>query len=734
MLNYMSKFIILVVEDDVIEAMDIKRNLESMGYRVPEIASSREEALRKLSEFRPDLILMDIILCTGMEGIETIDVIKNQYKIPLIYLTPYSETETIEMAKLTEPFAYLIKPFDSNELKNSIEIVVYKHEMETKLKEEQENFKNLFENAPVGIFHSTVNGKLSRVNKALSNMWGYDSPEELIKEVNKTNIKKKLYVDQHNHREFVDEVLTDKNWHSFNNRYYKKDGSIMTAELSFRAVTDKNSSIIYLEGFVKDITDQIQAENALKEIQSRYKLISENTGDVIWIMNVETNKFAYVSPSVYHLLGYKSEEILNRPINDVITQEDYQFINNNMSNRIEGFLSGNDNFQVMTHFVDQIDKDGNIVQTEVVTTLIINKEGQIKEVLGVSRDISERRTIEESLIESEKKYRTLFESNPDYTLLLDIKGKIIDVNQSSINVIGLSKDEFIGKQISDLDIILEEDLINIVKLPEMLDGQLIKPFEVRLIDKDGKLRWINVQVTKIEKNGETSFILIIAIDITEGKQFEIKLKNSIREKEVLLQEIHHRVKNNMQIISSLLNIQTRYVDDPEAVNVLKESQNRVKSMAMIHEKLYNSKSFNKIYFVDYIESLVWDLFYSYSIKKGTIKPVLDIDDIKLNIETSVPCGLIITELVSNCLKYAFPDGRQGELKVSLKNKDDYYELNISDNGIGFPENIDYKNTESLGLQLINSLTDQIDGEIELNRTNGTEFKIRFQELLYKDRI
>ncbi len=427
----MSKVIILVVEDDVIEAMDIKRILESMGYSVPETASSGEEALQKLTEFRPDVILMDIILSGEMDGIETAEIIKNQYKIPIIYLTAYSETETIERAKLTEPYAYLIKPFDSNELKNSIEIVIYKHEMETKLKEEQENFKNLFENAPVGIFHSTPNGKLCRVNKALSNMWGYDSPEELIKEVNKTNIMKKLYVDQRNHHKFVDEVLTDKNWHSYNNRYYKKDGSIMTAELSFRAVRNENSSIIYLEGFVKDVTDQIQAENALKESESRYKLISENTGDVIWIMNIETGKFTYVSPSVYHLLGYTSEEILNRPIKDVITQEAYKFISNNMSIRIKGFLSGNDNFQVMTHFIDQIDKEGKIVPTEVVTTLIINKEGQINEVLGVSRDISERRTIEESLIESEEKYRTLFESNPDYTLLLDIDGKIVDVNQAS---------------------------------------------------------------------------------------------------------------------------------------------------------------------------------------------------------------------------------------------------------------------------------------------------------------
>ena len=445
----MSKVIILVVEDDVIEAMNIKRILESMGYIVPETVSSGEEALQKLTEFRPDVILMDVILSGGMDGIETAEIINNQYKIPIIYLIADSETETIERAKLKELYSYLIKPIDSNELKNSIEIVSYKHEMDTKLEEKQENFINLFENAPVGIFHSTPNGKLCRVNKALSNMWGFDSPEELIKEVNKTNIKKKLYVDQRNHPEFVEEVLKDKNWHSYNNRYYKKDGSIMTSELSFRAVRDENSSVIYLEGFVKDITDQIQAENALKESESRYKLISENTGDVIWIMNVETGKFTYVSPSVYHLLGYTSEELLNRPIKDVITQEDYQFISNNMSIRIKGFLSGSDNFQVMTHFIDQIDKEGKIVPTEVVTTLIKNKEGQINEILGVSRDISERRTIEESLIESEEKYRTLFESNPDYTLLLDIDGKIVDVNQASTNVIGLSKDKFIGKQISD---------------------------------------------------------------------------------------------------------------------------------------------------------------------------------------------------------------------------------------------------------------------------------------------
>ena len=668
-----------------------------------------------------------------------------------------------------------------------------------------------------------------------------------------------------NFQVFVDEVLEDDNWHSYNNRYYRKDGSIMAAELSLRAVKDQDSEVKYLEGFVKDVTEQKETEKALRDIESRYNLISENTGDVIWILDIDSGKFTYVSPSVYNLRGYTSEEVLKQSSKDVMTIESYKFISENLPLRIHELLSGNESARVMTSLVDQIHKDGRIVPTEVVTTLLVDPEGRVNEVLGVSRDISERKKVEKSLSESENllrgifdnmpsgvgiyevkndgsspgdyiikefnvaalklegmtkeevigrplldlrpnieefglieifkdvyetgssfyypaklytdenysnwyenyifkiptgeivsiyndvteqktseealkesemKYKTLFEADPDYTLLVDTEGIIVDVNLATTQVTGLSCKELVGKKLTDLKIILEQDLhLYFKKIPELLNGNHIKPFEVRLMDKEGELRWVNVQVTTIEEEDNVSFILIIASDITESKQFEDELKNSIREKEILLQEIHHRVKNNMQIISSLLNIQARYVDDNETVNVLKESQNRVKSMAMIHEKLYQSKNFNKIYFADYIESLVWDLFYSYSVEKGTIKPVLEIDDVKLNIETSVPCGLIIVELVSNSLKYAFPDKHKGELKVSLKSKGNYYVLTISDNGVGIPENVDFKNTDSLGLRLVNSLTDQIDGEIELKTSShGTEFKITFQELVYMERI
>ena len=157
-------------------------------------------------------------------------------------------------------------------------------------------------------------------------------------------------------------------------------------------------------------------------------------------------------------------------------------------------------------------------------------------------------------------------------------------------------------------------------------------------------------------------------------------------------------------------------------------------MAMIHEKLYQSKDLSHINFADYIQSLVSNLFYSYNTEKTYIKPIFEVENLSLNMDTAVPCGLIISELVSNSIKYAFPKGMNGEILVSLKFIDNKYELRISDNGIGMPANIDLNKLETLGLLLVTNLTEQIDGEITINRNHGTEFIIRFKEIKYKNRI
>jgi PAS domain S-box-containing protein len=214
-------------------------------------------------------------------------------------------------------------------------------------------------------------------------------------------------------------------------------------------------------------------------------------------------------------------------------------------------------------------------------------------------------------------------------------------------------------------------------------------------------------------------------EIAERKKAEEQINASLQEKVVLLREIHHRVKNNLQVISSLLNLQSGYIEDKRSLEIFRESQNRVRSMALIHEKLYQSKELNKIEFSEYIKSLTKDLFNSYNVDNNRIILKSDFDGIYFEIDTAILCGLIINELVSNSLKHAFPDSRKGEIFISIKKMENKYSLVLRDNGIGFPQNIDYKKTESLGLQLVNTLTEQLGGMIDLHRNGCTEFRIEF---------
>ncbi|HSB52491.1 MAG TPA: histidine kinase dimerization/phosphoacceptor domain -containing protein, partial [Dissulfurispiraceae bacterium] len=216
-------------------------------------------------------------------------------------------------------------------------------------------------------------------------------------------------------------------------------------------------------------------------------------------------------------------------------------------------------------------------------------------------------------------------------------------------------------------------------------------------------------------------------ELAERKLIEERIKASLREKEVLLKEIHHRVKNNLQVISSMLNLQSRHIRDGEALEMFKESQNRIKSMALIHEKLYTSTDLTMVDFPEYISTLATYLFHSYRVTSGIISLKTDVDNVSLNIDTAIPCGLIVNELISNSLKHAFPPGGKGEIWISLHpDEGGAFTLVIGDDGIGFPEGLDFRNTESLGLQLVNTLVEQLDGSIDLDRSHGTEFRISWK--------
>jgi PAS domain S-box-containing protein len=220
----------------------------------------------------------------------------------------------------------------------------------------------------------------------------------------------------------------------------------------------------------------------------------------------------------------------------------------------------------------------------------------------------------------------------------------------------------------------------------------------------------------------------------ELKRREAFLAASLREKEVLLREVHHRVKNNMQVISSLLNLQSRRVQDPGVQEMFRESQRRIRSMALIHERLYQSSDLSRIEFSQYLRNLASHLFHSYQVSSSRVRLRLDTEEVFININTAIPCGLIVNELISNALKHAFPDGRTGEVAVELhRAPGDAYVISVSDDGVGYPRGLDFRNTETLGMQIVNTLVGQIDGTVDYSGDRGTAFAIRFEEIRHRPR-
>jgi PAS domain S-box-containing protein len=338
------------------------------------------------------------------------------------------------------------------------------------------------------------------------------------------------------------------------------------------------------------------------------------------------------------------------------------------------------------------------------------------------RDITERKQAEEALRASEERHRTILQTAMDGVWLADTQGRLLEANEAYCRMSGYSAQELLAMRIPDLEASEMEDdtASHIQKIMAKGDDR----FESRHRRKDGSL--FDVEVSVQYRPADGGQFVVFLRDITERKRAEAKIRASLKEKEVLLKEIHHRVKNNLQIISSLLFLQTSRTEDPGVVSALSESRNRIKSMALIHERLYQSPNLATVDMGKYTRNLVSDLQHSYGIEHGSVRLTLNVESISLGITEAIPCGLIINELVSNALKHAFPKGKEGEITIEVqRGNTNQITLTVSDNGIGFPEHVDFRKSPSLGMTLVTSLVEQLGGAIELDTRGGTAFTITF---------
>ncbi|MGD1702344.1 PAS domain-containing protein [Dapis sp. BLCC M229] len=340
-----------------------------------------------------------------------------------------------------------------------------------------------------------------------------------------------------------------------------------------------------------------------------------------------------------------------------------------------------------------------------------------------------------ALRESEQRFRMMADSAPVLIWMSGNDSLFSYLNQTWLNFTGRSLQQEIGNGWQQG--IHPEDVEHYLETYQA-NFHTHQPFtiEYRLRRADGKYSWVfDTGVPRFNLNNSFTGYIGSCIDISDRKQAEAQIQNSLQEKDVLLKEIHHRVKNNLHIISNLLDLQSDYIEDEKVLDLFADSQNRIQTMALIHEQLYQSKDLGQIDFSEYIHTLIDNLFCSYSNRESIINPIINVEPISLNLETAIPCGLLINELVTNSLKYAFPNGENGELGIELhQDEQEKIYLTIRDNGIGIPADFDWQNSSSLGLKLVRILSKQLKAEIEFDGTQGTVVNLRFFPLKYKPRF
>lgn len=370
-------------------------------------------------------------------------------------------------------------------------------------------------------------------------------------------------------------------------------------------------------------------------------------------------------------------------------------------------------------------KDGSLIDILLASTPL-HPSDLSKGVTFTALDMTERKRAEEKLRQSEAKFSSAFHISPDSVNINRLEdGLYLDVNEGFCAITGFQPEEVIGRTSRELGIwVNREDRERLVA--EINRCGCVTDLEAEFRRKDGSVLTGQMSARVIEIEGEPCIVNIVR-DVTEKRRSDELMRASLEEKTVLLQEIHHRVKNNLQIISSLLELQSGLIVDEHFRRYVLDSQNRIMAMALVHEKLYHSERFASINFGDYIDDLAHSLFAGYVKDSNLIQIKVDAGDFSLGIDEAIPCGLIVNELVSNSLKHAFPDGRNGEVTVLCHAGDDgRVALTVADTGIGLPPGLDLGTTETLGLQLVTMLVTQLNGTVEMNSgQSGTEFDITF---------
>lgn len=608
------------------------------------------------------------------------------------------------------------------------------------LENTQKNFKNIVETSPAGIFIFS-DEELKYTNKIAEEIQTNQLKSEGRNQLNEVFAEEHYQLFKHlidsvsDQKESFIEIEIDKRFRygvTLVEMIYNEQPAVLIAlsdvTLQYEFNTQKLRAELAEESnylLEKEIDQHKKTQTQLLEKTSRLKSLIESSAN-LYIFSL--NRQYRLTSMNGKFIRDTTELTGNKPkigdyffdIFPTTSEGKIKYIE-----RIDMTFAG-ENMVVHSHF-DSV-KDGEIYLESFFSPIAIDGH-KVEEISIVAHNVTDKVLNEMKIKDSESRNKALLQAIPDLIFRIRKDGTIIDFranNRADRDLFFefINTKEITGKKFNEIFLNQQtaDDFMSYLQKSIEKDDLITHVYKVkRNSDLEGRTYYFENRYSGISDFEG----LILARNITDQEENELRLRESLAEKEVLLKEVHHRVKNNLQVISSILNLQSSYIDDPNTLEFINESQNRIRSMSYIHESLYITENFSSIDLKDYIQNLVNNLFQSYRLQDSNVELRLQLEQVQLNLDQSIPCGLIINELFSNALKYAFPEGREGEIFVELKQDEENTYVTIQDNGIGLPAGLNIDNLESLGLSLVQILVEQLDGTLHMESKNGTKFLIIF---------